>query len=66
MDSHKGMSASGKLYGFLPDFTTDDEDCVFAEDELNGVALDNRAMADEDCTKLAESLIELICDVVCC
>ena len=27
MEFHNGMSSSGKLYGFLSDFATLDEDC---------------------------------------
>lgn len=32
MEFHKGMSSSGKLYGFLPDFATVDEDCAVADE----------------------------------
>jgi hypothetical protein len=34
MEFHKGMSSSGKLYGFLPDLATLDEDCEVADELL--------------------------------
>ena len=32
MEFHNGMSSSGKLYGFLPDFATFDEDCTVVDE----------------------------------
>ncbi|MBP5439389.1 MAG: hypothetical protein J6Y14_00555 [Fibrobacter sp.] len=32
MEFHKGMSSSGKLYGFLPDLATLDEDCTVVDE----------------------------------
>jgi hypothetical protein len=52
MDSHRGIRALGKLYGFSPDFATvADEDCATFADEDN-------AIADEDSATftMAESL----------
>ena len=51
MEFHKGISSSGKLYGFLPEFATVDEDCATFADEDN-------AIADEDSATftMAESL----------
>jgi len=34
MEFHKGMSSSGKLYGFLPDLATLDEDCTVVDELL--------------------------------
>ena len=49
MDSHKGIRAFGKLYGFLPEFATVDEDCAFADEDC--------IIAEEDCATftMAES-----------
>jgi hypothetical protein len=49
MEFHNGMSSSGKLYGFLPDLATLDEDCEVA-DELDA------ARFVESFTKFADEL----------
>ena len=57
MDSHKGMRASGRLYGFLSEFATvADEDCVVADEDC--------AIADED--SAAFSVDELLTAGVIC
>ena len=57
MEFHKGMSSSGKLYGFLPDLATLDEDCAVA-DELDA------ARFVESFARVAEEL--LTAGIICC
>ena len=61
MEFHKGMSSSGKLYGFLPDLATLDEDCTVV-DELETAKF---AELDElEVARVAEEL--LTAGVICC
>lgn len=57
MEFHKGMSSSGKLYGFLPDLATLDEDCTVV-DELEV------ARFVESFARVADEL--LTAGVICC
>ena len=57
MEFHKGMSSSGKLYGFLPDLATLDEDCAVV-DELEV------ARFVESFARVADEL--LTAGVICC
>ena len=57
MEFHKGMSSSGKLYGFLPDLATLDEDCTVV-DELEV------ARFVESFANVADEL--LTTGVICC
>ena len=55
MDSHKGIRASGKLYGFFSDFAEDDENCVELEEdcvELELSATDDLLTAGVICNEL--------------
>lgn len=57
MEFHNGMSSSGKLYGFLPDFATLDEDCgALVELEVARVA-DELLTASVICGTLDEDVI---------
>ena len=62
MEFHKGMSSSGKLYGFLPDLATLDEDCTVV-DELE-VARFVESFARVAELEVADEL--LTAGVICC
>ncbi len=58
MDSHKGIRASGKLYGFLPDFATLDEDCAVADELVSARFVESfTIVAELDELKFAEELL---------
>ena len=71
MEFHKGMSSSGKLYGFLPDLATLDEDCTVV-DELevtrfveSFARVAELEVAEElDVARVADEL--LTAGVICC
>jgi len=66
MEFHKGMSSSGRLYGFLPDFATLDEDCD-ALDELDAarVVESFTSVAEElEVARVADELLSA--GVICC
>ena len=46
MDSHKGIRALGKLYGFLSDLAIEAEDCAAADEDC-------AVTAEEDCAVFA-------------
>lgn len=57
MEFHNGMSSSGKLYGFLPDLATLDEDCTVVDELLTAGVI--CCTLDEDCIKHIETSEEL-------
>ena len=72
MEFHKGISASGKLYGFLPDFATLDEDCgALVELEVARVAESFTRFAELEVARFVESFARvadelLTAGVICC
>ena len=50
MDSHKGMRASGKLYGFSPDFATvaDEDNAIADEDSATFTMAESLTVSDEE------------------
>ena len=58
MEFHKGMSSSGKLYGFLPDLAKLDEDCTVVDE------LEVARFAELDESGVADEL--LTAGVICC
>lgn len=76
MESHNGMRALGKLYGFLPLTIATEDELEVAEDELR-IAEDELEVAEDEVKAIADdklaagrsaavSLKELICFFVFC
>ena len=53
MDSHKGIRALGKLYGFLSDLAIEAEDGAVADGVCAVTAEEDDSIADEDCAVFA-------------
>ena len=71
MEFHKGMSSSGKLYGFLPDLATLDEDCTVVDELEVARFVESFARVAElevaeelDVARVADEL--LTAGVICC
>jgi hypothetical protein len=47
MDSHNGISASGKLYGLGPDFATVAEECAVADEDFASSSVEELLFVDE-------------------
>jgi hypothetical protein len=66
MEFHKGMSSSGKLYGFLPDLATLDEDCTVVDELEVARVVEELEIARfvESFARVADEL--LTAGVICC